>query len=164
MEKGWFVGVDLGQSQDFTAVAAVERVAEQGEWDAVQFGYPKYWTLRLRHLERMALGTPYPAMVRRVCEIVRSGDLAGRCHLVVDATGVGRPVVDLLREARPGCRILPVTITSGDAESVEGAYYRTPKRDLVTTGCRCCCSAGDCRLRRGWSMGRRYRRRCRRCG
>jgi hypothetical protein len=125
MEKGWFVGVDLGQAQDFTAVAAVERVAEQ-------FGYHQYWTLRLRHLERMALGTPYPAMVRRVCEIVRSGELAGRCHLVVDATGVGRPVVDLLREARTGCRILPVTITGGDAESVEGGYYRTPKRDLVT--------------------------------
>jgi hypothetical protein len=50
----------------------------------------------------------------------------------VDATGVGAPVVDLLKAARPGCRIVPVTITGGDQEGSDGTLYRVPKRDLVT--------------------------------
>src|SRR4029079_12250152 len=86
----------------------------------------------LRHVERMALGTPYPAVVERVREVLGSRELAGRCELVVDGTGVGRPVVDMLLEAGLGCRVVPVSITAGDSESYSGGYYRVPKRDLVT--------------------------------
>src|SRR5678816_316985 len=50
--------------------------------------------LRLRHLERLPLGTPYPDVVARVRNMVRSPDMLGRCQLMVDATGVGPPVVD----------------------------------------------------------------------
>jgi hypothetical protein len=32
----------------------------------------------------------------RVRALTRSAELAGQCRLVVDATGVGRPVVELL--------------------------------------------------------------------
>src|SRR5208283_4392770 len=95
----YFVGVDLGQSHDFTAIAVLERAEVMGEWDPVLFGRPTFVKLRLRYLERPALGTSYPEIVDRVAEVARSADLAGRCHLIVDATGVGRPVVDLLRRA-----------------------------------------------------------------
>jgi hypothetical protein len=40
-------------------------------------------------------------------------------------------VVDLLREARPEAVLMPVTITSGQMESVDQGYYRVPKRDLI---------------------------------
>lgn len=54
-------------------------------------------------------------------------------HLAVDATGVGRPVVDLLRGKRLGStRFLPAVITGGDSESYADGYYRVPKRDLMT--------------------------------
>jgi hypothetical protein len=36
-------------------------------------------------------------VAERVVKITRSAEMAGRCTLVVDATGVGRPVVDLLK-------------------------------------------------------------------
>jgi hypothetical protein len=57
----FFIGLDLGQRQDFTAIAVVEK--GEREW----LGTP----LRLRHLERIPLGTPYTKVVTRVCGITR---------------------------------------------------------------------------------------------
>ena len=37
----FFVGVDLGQSRDFTAIAVVERAETTGEWDAAKFAWRK---------------------------------------------------------------------------------------------------------------------------
>lgn len=128
----YFVGVDLGQAKDFTAIAAVERVELDGGWDAAAYARRKAALLRLRYLERVPLGTPYPEVVERVVHVTRSDALAGRCRMAVDATGVGRPVVDLLRRAGPGCAIEPVTITGGERESYDAGYYRVPKRDLIT--------------------------------
>jgi hypothetical protein len=129
---GWyFVGVDLGQSRDFTAIAVVERAERKGAWDPVMFSWRKAVALHLRYLERIPLGTPYPEVVNRVVEVTRSPELADRCHLAVDGTGVGRPVVDMLRRARAKGILMPALITSGDAETVGNGYYRIPKRDLI---------------------------------
>jgi hypothetical protein len=121
----------LGQAKDFTAIAVVERVAIEGDWDAAAYARRQTSVLLLRFLERTALGTPYPDVVERVVEVVRSRALAGQCELVVDATGVGRPVVDLLRRARLGCPILPATITGGGRETCAAGYHRVPKSDLI---------------------------------
>jgi len=131
MPSSYFVGVDLGQCRDFTAIAVVERTESSDEWSAATFDRLTTTMLRLRFLERVELGTPYPEVVERVVQVTRSRELAGRCHLAVDGTGVGRPVVDLLRSARPGCMVMPVTITSGQRESYSDGYYGIPKRDLV---------------------------------
>jgi hypothetical protein len=131
MATNYFVGVDLGQSKDYTAIAAVERVESSGELSAATFARPKTIALRLRFLERVELGTPYPEVVERVVKVTQSSELAGRCHLIVDGTGVGRPVVDLLRLARPGCPVMPAVITSGQRESLCDGYYGIPKRDLI---------------------------------
>lgn len=127
----FFVGVDLGQRRDFTAIAVVERAEVTGEWHAAEWARRKEVKLRLRFLERVALGTPYPEVVDRVVQVVNSPNLAGRCHLAVDGTGVGRPVVDLLRSARLGCPLMPAIITSGALETQEQGYYKVPKRDLI---------------------------------
>ena len=127
----FFVGLDLGQAQDHSAIAVVERSVVLGERDLTTYERREVVTLKLRLSERVALGTSYPAVVERVGEITGSRELAGRCQLVVDATGVGRPVVDLLAAARLGCRMWPVVITGGDTENYRGGYYRVPKRDLV---------------------------------
>ena len=63
-----------------------------------------------------------------------------RTRLCVDATGVGRAVVDLLIDAKPklACRIVPITITSGERHRRDG-WPGTPeggfwvgKRELVS--------------------------------
>jgi hypothetical protein len=132
MNPEYIVGLDLGQKQDHTAISVLEW-AEIGEAvrDAATYEWKRDRVMRLVHLERIGLGTAYPGIVDRIRELLSTPQLAG-CTLVVDATGVGLPVVDLLRAARLDCRILPVTITGGAGESNHSGSYSVPKRDLIT--------------------------------
>jgi hypothetical protein len=133
MNPEFIIGLDLGQSQDYTAVAIVERIThrprEMPDWSMYLRWEPISPTLlHVRHLERFRLGTSYPAIVSRVRELQTSPELYGPA-LVVDATGVGAPVVDLLRVAR--LTPIPVTITGGDTETQHAGAYRVPKKNLV---------------------------------
>jgi len=148
----YFVGVDLGQSRDFTAIAVVERQELAGEFDPATYTCPRTTALRLRFLERVELGTTYPDVVERVVQVTRSRDLAGRCHLIVDGTGVGRPVVDLLRQAKPGCPIMPAVITSGQRETQSDGYYGIPKRDLMV-GLQVLLQRGELQIAAGLKYG-----------
>ena len=120
-----FVGLDLGQPHEFTALAVLERspptdadtTVEQSEY-------------ALRHLHRFPLGTPYTQIVPAVAALVRSGPLA-ESPVVVDQTGVGRAVVDLMRQAIGW--VVPVTITGGHAVTMgEDRSFHVPKKELVT--------------------------------
>ncbi len=114
----FYVGVDLGQKRDHAAIAVVEKE-------------PGGETLQVRHLERIALGTSYPRVVARVREMLSDELLAGQCALAVDGTGVGAPVVDLLRAAKLGCELAAVTISGGERESFVNGMFSVPKRDLM---------------------------------
>ena len=120
--NGAFLGLDLGQAKDYTALVVVELV--EGEL----VGQKPYH--HLRHIERFPLGTPYPSVVERVNTVMESVRFS-RKQLVVDATGVGAAIVDLLREAR--LRPVGVIITGGNEaiRDEEDNTWKTPKRDLV---------------------------------
>jgi hypothetical protein len=64
---------------------------------------------RIGHLERLPLKTPYPAQIERVRYIMRH--LPRETNLVVDFTGVGRGIYDMLVDA--GLSPIGVTIHSG---------------------------------------------------
>jgi hypothetical protein len=131
-ELWYFVGLDLGQSRDHSALAVVERAdLLRDEIDHATYERLKERRYRVRFLERVALGTPYPNVVERVRAVVRAQPLAGRCTLVMDATGVGAPVVDMLRRAQLGCRIEPVILTGGEWESRAEGVWCVPKQDLL---------------------------------
>lgn len=51
--------------------------------------------------------------------------------LCVDASGVGRAIVDLFRQASLSVRLVPITITSGTAVTAAEGGYHVPKKDLV---------------------------------
>ncbi len=133
MARKYFVGVDLGQAKDPSAV--VERAELAGEWDAVSWAYRKEIELRLRRLDRLPLGMKYPEVEEWVTQAVGTVARLGECELVVDATGVGRPVVDhLLADGRlyaERCKMRAVMVTGGQSERSEGGFDYVPKRDLM---------------------------------
>src|SRR4051794_37230523 len=127
-----FVGVDLGQARDYTAIVIVERarwLVRERDPITGSFRSGTFW--QVRHAERVPLGASYPDVVEHIRRLVKREPIAGRCTLVVDATGVGAPVVDLLRRERLGCPVVPVVITAGETASSDGVRYRVPKRDLI---------------------------------
>jgi len=121
--SSFVVGLDLGQVSDFTAIAVVEVLTGDGK-----NGFPGEPSYHVRHLQRFKLGTPYPEVVAQVGTLMGNLKDPGAL-LAVDGTGVGRPVVDLLRKA--GLNPVSITITAGDKVIHEGREYRVPKRDLV---------------------------------
>src|SRR6266702_650882 len=82
---------------------------------------------QVRHLERLPLGTPYPAVVARVGRLLAKVPGA---ELAIDMTGVGRPVFDLFSYA--GISPIGVRITAGTAETREGSVCSVPKLVLVS--------------------------------
>jgi hypothetical protein len=121
----YYLGLDLGQANDNTALTILEAERmDTGE------DYPP-WEYRCRHAERLELGTSYPDVVRHVETLMQRAPLKGNCRLVVDATGVGRPVVDMFKEA--GLSPKPIWITGGDQVTTDGIERRVPKRELVST-------------------------------
>ncbi len=109
------VGVDVGQRVDPTAICVADAEWRPGTAGTAVSHFP------IRFLERLPLGTPYPAVARRVAAVVagvvRQRGVAPK--LFVDATGVGTPVVDELRAAGVRALIFPVYFTYGDRRSVD---------------------------------------------
>jgi hypothetical protein len=113
----WTLGVDLGQSNDFTAISAIEAVrSTEVTWQGAE--KPAGETFRVRHLQRLPLGLSYPEQISAVEALLRRPPLIDGCELVVDDTGAGRPVSDLL--VARGLRPTRVTITAGDNQSSPG--------------------------------------------
>jgi hypothetical protein len=76
---------------------------------------------------------PYPEILEEVRNVLLLIPPEDSFSLVVDATGVGGPVVDLARARGLGRGLMPVTITGGSGENVSARDgYRVPKRDLIT--------------------------------
>jgi hypothetical protein len=119
-----WVGLDLGQRQDFTALAVVTREEQRLAWIPARAG------LDVVYLERMELGTPYTRVVERVCRIMQDSRM-GEARVVVDATGVGAPVVDLLKASGLRTRLTAVTITGGESAHGSGEVWSVPRRDLL---------------------------------
>lgn len=131
MDKPLYIlGIDLGQAQDYTAITVLERETRDAGGTRIvddrtgsyhRGGVHMYnlpspravpTTEKLyaaRHLERLPIGTPYPAQVARVKELHDrlKADTGAAPLVVVDQTGVGRPVVDMLRAVR----LEPVAVT-----------------------------------------------------
>lgn len=97
------IGLDLAAVQDYTALSVL-RTDGAGEKRSHFCGGLDRWR------------KPYPATVEFVAGL--AGRYAfRRATLVCDQTGVGRPVVDMIRAALPGRRVIGVTITAGSGWS-----------------------------------------------
>ena len=138
----YFVGLDLGQAQDPTALVVLEKIreaapnlrptrdaAEGARRRAAAEERERRARYECRHLERFPLGTSYPKVVEAVRVLLRTPELGDQATLVLDYTGVGAPVRDMFREA--GLDPVAILITGGDTVTYEAGALRVPKRDLV---------------------------------
>jgi hypothetical protein len=125
--------VDIGQAQDPTAVCVIEdaKIPDVRPGQSIRDEtLPTRHSLAIRHLERLPLRMPYPDQANHVVRLIYTAPLSQNSDLVVDATGVGRPVVDLFKRA--GLKPIGITITGGDGYSHAGGGYRVAKLLLVS--------------------------------
>ena len=138
----YIFGCDLGRMSDWTAFAVIEETfARSAKPDVsdLMAGHEGTVTMervwKLRHLDRPPVGTPYDIIIAQVKGLVESPQLKGKVDLIVDATGVGRPVIDIMTAV--GLSPIPITITGGSQVTTENdSYgnitgYHVPKHDLV---------------------------------
>ncbi len=129
-----FIGLDLGQRRDHTALAVFSAV----EWivgrDPVTYSWIKHQEFRISHLDRIPLGVPYTKVPGMVRERVIEANLTAKVTIAVDASGPGLPVADLLRHSDLPASVLPVIITggSGNSKVPNKGVYTIPRKDILT--------------------------------
>ena len=157
--KRYSVGGDLGQANDFTAIAVLEKTIAPPETamfspvgespsNRLVEGTEIY---DLVYLKRPKLGTPYDTIAKRVADLICDlepqgafGEL-GQVTLSVDGTGVGRGVVDMLdtefkrrgttSKSVPRMDFRRVSVTGSQTTlkrpTRSNGYWSVPKKDLV---------------------------------
>ena len=122
-------GLDLGQARDFTALVITERLEALKEGygnvptpDLVSSAYQDRY--HVRSILRYPLRTPYPEIVRKVADVLQHPEYAGRTKLVLDYTGVGRPIADLFYKAYRESGLL-------DYPPIAFTFTASEKRNLV---------------------------------
>jgi hypothetical protein len=117
----FYIGLDLGQRSDHSAAVFVERVRTfTGRFDHVNYTRETITRLHVRHAERFPLHYPYlkiPGAIQATFEKLNPTVYEASPTpktIVVDATGVGAPVVEIIHRAKLPAGIIPITITSGD--------------------------------------------------
>ncbi len=110
------LGLDLGLRRNPTALALLEDVTRPtGEFDYVYYQSQMETALVLRNLQRLPLETPYAELPGYLERYLDGLAKRGPVNLMVDATGVGLPVVELLQLAQLPARLKPVVITGGES-------------------------------------------------
>lgn len=109
----YFAGLDIGQKRDHPALAIVEKVGER---------------LTLVYVHQYPLGMQFRALSDDVARRLRQARPAPK--ILVDATGVGAPVIEFLEEA--GCNPIAVTLTAGDnPRQITPKVWHVPQRILI---------------------------------
>lgn len=129
-DRLFIISADLGQAFDYTAISIIERVITgYGVLGPDRRGERM---LYLRHIERTRQ-EEYPAIVDRLIELYRSPQLKGQEKaVVIDFTGLGRPVYDMMQQAGFRYSLSSINITGGADANQNNGHYNVPKRELVS--------------------------------
>lgn len=133
------VGIDVGQLHDPTAISVAEAIQtptgkhrwikrvpahidKRGQFHEAREVDPLMATeYMIRHIERLPLGTSYPDVAIKIADLLCNQVFARRrVQILIDVTGVGRPVYEDLklevqrREQTRKVIIKPITFTHGE--------------------------------------------------
>ncbi len=139
----WYLGLDLGQRRDHSALSMLELSWEPQGQCRVDYSWLFQPRLAVRTLERFPLGVSYERLHLIILERLRLLDRHEPAppsatppfrRLIVDAGGPGPPVVDRLRLSLPRhVRLSPVIITGGRTPSLlSGGYDGIPRRAILS--------------------------------
>lgn len=124
----YYVGIDLGLKQDPTAIAITELSQE---------GKKEY---HVRYLRRCPLGTLYTDIATRIADLdkqlkANAEKKEKNCAItyIIDATGVGEGVSEMIIKELPNADIKKVYLTGGINASRDGNQIRLPKTQLAST-------------------------------
>lgn len=121
----YYVGCDLGEVQDYSALSVIERnVVFHDERGVFISEYA------LRELIRFPKRTSYPNIVEQIKLIFENPYIKTYGELIVDQTGVGRPVMEMM--VREGLNPIGVTITGGNKVTWVGGDANVPKSEIVS--------------------------------
>jgi hypothetical protein len=142
--SNFFLGVDLGQAQDYSALAILEYRPDR----QCPSPGPVYDCSSVR---RWPLGTDYHKVVSEMVKLIYYSKELHGCHLAIDQTGVGRPIVEMFTRAlfsgaQLELSIHPIAITAGIGESYHppDQSFHIAKSILVSTAL---AAMGEGRLR-----------------
>lgn len=149
-----FMGCDLGQARDHTALCILERIrnpnpehdpeiaayARANRKPGFKYNIPAYLhdDYHVLALHRFQLGILYPSIRQTLQRVVDSPQMANhRVALAMDGGGTGRSMVDELRAGPEGSRLegvdmfVPVTITTGNSENRGNMGYTNVARNII---------------------------------
>lgn len=132
--RAFAVGIDIGQAHDPTAIAIVSRVTTEATNPQLKAANPEpHPRYEVQHLERLRLGMPYPAQVDHLEAMLTKPPLNRLGpRVLVDYTGVGRPVFDMFAGRHALRRAQGVVITGGRDTTRHGPGWSVPKGELVS--------------------------------
>jgi hypothetical protein len=120
-EGRYILGVDLGQSYDFTVLSIFY----------ARFNTSQRLTYDLIFLKKFVLKQSYLTIIDEIIALIKLYDLEGKYTMAVDYTGVGRPVFDYFMAN--GLTPMGITITGGATVNRQTSNTVTvPKKDIVT--------------------------------
>lgn len=118
------IGLDLGQQNDYTVLSVIEIEYQNVKETGVLY--------KLIYLHKFQLKTSYPSIVNWITWFIERTFVNKEYVMVADYTGVGRPVVDLLRENQ--LNVIALNITGGNQATWRvGKEVGVPKKELVSS-------------------------------
>ena len=132
------LSVDLGSEHDYTALSILERVEKLRDNNIDSPNSRPFVRekpvitaeLYLRYLARVPLKTPYPEIVQKIKYILNRPKYVQNIALVVDRTGVGLPVIQMMYDQ--GLAPIGISIHGGETVKSSKDHYSVPKRDIIT--------------------------------
>lgn len=132
---GTYLGLDLGQRRDYTALAVVQAARVYLGQEKFAYNLVTRDEFRIVHLARFELGHPYTGLPGVIGDVIRSINASDAVPLAVDATGPGLPVIEVLSRSGLRANLLPAMITGGassSSKSVNGVYT-IARKELLST-------------------------------
>lgn len=129
----YIIGLDLAKHSDYSAISVLRRTAmfDRDTGRMVRREGMPLPRFVCQHIERHR-GMSYPDLVDRVVLILRARELGHNPMLVMDATGLGQPVLDMFKDRDlGGRRVVGIQLTGGATWTLAGPLQFNVSKTLV---------------------------------